>query len=203
MTKFLCFAALALIGCDNTPFALFGRSPIEDDAGAVVDNDAGAIGRFDDDAGRDAAPPFGAGGTGGASGTGGAHASGGTGGTSMGGAVNAGGAIGVGGTDVCSTPITHDNGTGQTWQDCVPAGTYNEDQAMKACHASFATMCTVEYGCGATNLVVCGYTPNGEDCVGGCWGYDGSVKGYVSSVALGGCSSCPTPGGSRTTTSWQ
>lgn len=50
--------------------------------------------------------------------------------------------------------VTHDNGLGQTWQDCTPTGTHTQDQAMQACTAYCATnACT----CGQSNL--CGSDP--------------------------------------------
>lgn len=41
-----------------------------------------------------------------------------------------------------SAPVTHHNGMGQTWQDCVPLGTYNATQAMAACNAYAAAHAT-------------------------------------------------------------
>lgn len=73
--------------------------------------------------------------TGGSSQTGGAPTTGGV--PATGGTPNIGGAP----VDACS-PVTHDNGLGQTWQDCVPIGTYNEEQATKACKAWCATNCS-------------------------------------------------------------
>lgn len=49
--------------------------------------------------------------------------------------------VGADSNDACA-PITHNNGLGQTWTDCVPLGTYNESQAMAACAASFGSNCT-------------------------------------------------------------
>jgi hypothetical protein len=69
-------------------------------------------------------------------------------GGSTGGAPETGGAVATGGAETGGSPpstggvavvdagcelVTHDNGAGQTWQDCVPLGTYNEEQALTAC----------------------------------------------------------------------
>ena len=57
------------------------------------------------------------------------------------------GAITVDGTVVsvpdmaCSPQYTHSNGLGATWTDCVPLGTYNNAQALKACEASYGAAC--------------------------------------------------------------
>lgn len=104
----------------------------------------------------DAAPPPG---TGGVMGTGGSsHSTGGsfqeTGGSSQtGGAVGSTGGAETGGmppstggaapatggappvVDAGCALVTHNDGTGQTWEDCTPLGTYSQEQAMKACEA--------------------------------------------------------------------
>jgi hypothetical protein len=87
--------------------------------------------------------------TGGAPGTGGG--SGGTPGT--GGVVSTGGTVGTGGASVdagCAL-VTHTNGLGQTWQDCVPLSTYDKAQATKACEA----WCAVNGGCACQNGTLC------------------------------------------------
>ncbi len=122
------------------------------------------------DSGRAPAATGGAPGTGGASATGGAvaatggaHATGGavtsTGGSpATGGAVTStGGVVGTGGAveaDAGCALVTHDNGAGQTWQDCVPLGTYNQEQAMKACEAWAVAVGGV--GCTAITGTRCG-----------------------------------------------
>lgn len=45
-----------------------------------------------------------------------------------------GGATSTGGSTGC-TLVTHSNGMGQTWQDCVALATYDSAQATKACNA--------------------------------------------------------------------
>ncbi len=87
------------------------------------------------------------------------------------------------------------NGTGQSYFDCVDAGTYNQTQAAKACTAytndQFA--CNAA-GCvgDAGDLVICG-SPDGGGC--GCWDYTGSDTGHVykSGVQLDGSTTCFCP----------
>jgi hypothetical protein len=93
--------------------------------------------------------------------------------------------------------ITHNNGIGDKWQDCMPLGTYDVIAALRACKASGASSCTMTAGCGDKNLVVCGYDATGSNYVGGCWGYSGSVAGYVNSSTLGGGGFCPDPSNSH------
>ena len=100
----------------------------------------------------------------------------------------AGGADGTGGSggsvtapdaggDACVL-VTHSNGLGQTWQDCTPLGTYNEEEALKACKASVSTQCSVIQGvCGDPLYLMEGYN-NGTFV--GAWGYGGLNSGYVS-----------------------
>jgi hypothetical protein len=79
-----------------------------------------------------------------------------------------------GAVDACS-PVTHDNGFGSKWEDCVGRGTYNETQAMRACGASGAPECRAT-NCGVGDLVVCGYSA-AQNYVYGCWGYAGEFVG--------------------------
>ena len=100
----------------------------------------------------------------------------------------------------CATPsccgsscaTTHTNGVGQSYFDCVDAGTYNQTQAGKACTAytndQFA--CTAGSCIGdAGDLVVCG-SPDGGACA--CWDYTGTDTSYVfkSNAPDAGCF-CP------------
>ena len=48
--------------------------------------------------------------------------------------------------------MTHDNGIGQTWEDCVPLYTWNREQAMKACQASGAVACVDSTRCGVLSI---------------------------------------------------
>jgi hypothetical protein len=124
-------------------------------------------------------------GTGGASQTGGAPGTGGV--VGSGGSPGTGGVSGTGGivsvdADACA-PVTHDNGLGQTWQDCVPLGTYDLDQAMKACtaHTGDVRKCAKAPGCGSAPWVVQD-TSDPSDYL---WGYEGNTAGYVGEH--GGC----------------
>ncbi len=100
----------------------------------------------------------------------------------------------------CATPsccgsscaTTHTNGVGESYWDCVDAGTYDQTQAGKACtaytNAQFAcspASCVGDAG----DLVICG-SPDGGAC--GCWDYTGTDKGYVfkSNSPEAGCF-CP------------
>jgi hypothetical protein len=111
------------------------------------------------------------------------------------------GLIDSGSTDDACTPVTHNNGVGASWTDCVPLGTYNETQAMAACEADAVAVvlgetpfsCT-ETTCGSgTDTVELQFTlpgggvppqpPTNEKIF---WTYAGSNAGYV------GESVCPT-----------
>lgn len=72
--------------------------------------------------------------------------------------------------------VTHDNGLGQTWQDCEPLYTFNLDQALKACEASSVTACFRAERCGVGE--VRGLI--GDGAVFAEWGYEGPFAGLVS-----------------------
>jgi len=180
--------SMLLAGCGSSPFTSQVFSDTPDDGGVVPHVDAlpfGSGGASGDATGG--APKADTGATGGR-GFGGVEETGGRvsvhagGAAGTGGAPETGGVVGTGGATVIDagcTLITHDNGLGQTWQDCVPLGTYNEAQATKACKVSGATTCTANPGnptCNGANRIVCG---SGSSFV-GCWGYAGFVAGYVS-----------------------
>lgn len=91
--------------------------------------------------------------------------------------------------DAGCTPVTHDNGLGQTWQDCVPRDTYDEAEAMAACRAwaSAPSECYVLTS-GLCNAIQ-GYRNDGipADLISSIWGYGtGALAGHVSTTA------CPT-----------
>ncbi len=73
--------------------------------------------------------------------------------------------------------VTHDNGLGQTWQDCEPLYTFNLAQALKACEASGATACFRAERCGVGEV---------RGLIGDAgaffaeWGYEGPFAGLVS-----------------------
>lgn len=175
------FAAF-LIGCGGGSFdSSFGGS-LHDDAGDAEPSSSGGAAGIASEAGeaasggRTEAGDAGSGGSleadagsGGASSSGGAPSAGGavaTGGVTTGGAPAAGGAL------PCEL-VTHDNGYGQTWQDCVPYGTWNLEQAMKACEASGATLCF-------QHLNTCGVGEWVHGREGGKWGYSGAYAGTTN-----------------------
>jgi hypothetical protein len=100
----------------------------------------------------------------------------------------------------CATPsccgsacaITHNNGVGQSYYDCVDAGTYNQTQAGKACTAytndQFACMAASCIG-DAGDMVICGTPDGGTNCV--CWDYVGQD---LSHVYKSGTTTCYCPG---------
>lgn len=204
---------LALTGCSGESFTGFTPGdPVEADGG--FDSKIAAGGQGEDDGGvlptgtggrgtggstsTGGATAVGTGGTvvatGGSTGTGGATGTGGvtvlTGGApGTGGAADTGGATGTGGATTC-TLVTHDNGVGQTWQDCVPLGTYNQAQALKACvtKTGDARRCNIAPGCGTAPWIM-----QGTDMAGTynyIWGFSGNTAGYVNTN--GGCPN-PTP----------
>jgi hypothetical protein len=206
MTKNLIFI-LALTGCGGESFTGFTPGdPVEADGG--FDSKIAAGGQGEDDGGvlptgtggRGAGGSTSTGGTGGATaigtggtvvatggstGTGGVTGAGGvtvaTGGASgTGGTTATGGAMGTGGTTAC-TLVTHDNGLGQTWQDCVPLYAYNQTQATKACNASGAVVCILSTRCGPSAYEVQGFNEDRSQLIGE-WGYGDNFAGLVSST---------------------
>jgi hypothetical protein len=179
MTKIL-WLAVFLTGCGGPDFSM-----------AVQDGDVGIAGSATTTDGAGGAPSVDAD----AGATGGRMAIEAAGGSlAVGGTRGSGGSPGAGGAPACAL-VTHDNGLGQTWQDCVPLGTHDEAQAMKACKASGATSCflgsTVDPKCGS---VIMGMIANGCN---GVWGYAGATSG----LARGGVPVCTCPGGSGGTDS--
>jgi hypothetical protein len=99
----------------------------------------------------------------------------------------------------CATPVccgtgcgvTHMNGVGQNYYDCVDAGTYDQTQAGKACTAytnnQFACQAASCIG-DAGDLVICGF-PDGGGCA--CWDYAGQD---TSHVYKSGTTTCYCPG---------
>lgn len=220
MSKLIIAAFVLTVGCGGEPFAPgFNSSPgVETDGGSdaaggasTVESDSSTGGKFEHGhggAGTGGARETGSGGasTGGTRGSGGSSSGG---ADSAGGTLSAAGGAGTGGTsstggsgsggvpqemDGGCALVTHDNGLGQTWQDCVPLGTYNETQAMKACEASGAPNCRLS-GCTAdTHSMVCGIDASGSFAYGGCWGYTDLSAGHVVPAASAG--GCPITTGS-------
>jgi len=100
----------------------------------------------------------------------------------------------------CATPsccgsscaTTHTNGVNQNYYDCVDAGTYNGQQALKACTAytndQFACQAASCIG-DAGDLVICGTPDGGTSCV--CWDYAGTDTAHVYKS---GSTTCYCPG---------
>jgi hypothetical protein len=76
-------------------------------------------------------------------------------------------------SDVC-VPVTHSNGIGQTWTDCVPLGTYNTMQALKACAAFLGVSVPA---CNVSPVSDCG--GGTVSIAGGTWTYNGPNEGHV------------------------
>jgi hypothetical protein len=72
----------------------------------------------------------------------------------------------------CSPQYTHNNGVGGTWTDCVPLGTHNDVQAIKACAASFTA-------------ASCFYPPAGAECAGKGIAYANSPGNWTVFVYYG------------------
>jgi len=103
----------------------------------------------------------------------------------------------------CATPaccsngacqITHSNGAGALFYDCVAKGVVTVTQAMSACAASGALFCSNDWSCAQepNNLFVCD-SPTGalDTCAKQCWGYNGTFAGAVTA-----CSPCDVKTGS-------
>jgi hypothetical protein len=91
----------------------------------------------------------------------------------------------------CTTPAccgtscqtTHDNGTGQSFYDCAPQGTYNPKTATEACAAYAQSIggdpnaCSGGWNCHGTDTLSECYVPNGNGT--DCWNYSGTNTGQV------------------------
>jgi hypothetical protein len=82
--------------------------------------------------------------------------------------------------------IVHFNGLGQTYTDCAPLGTYNADEAAKACAAADAGACT-------ENTILCANAPmectSGNPCM--CWTYGGTTAGRARASGAAAICQCP------------
>jgi hypothetical protein len=102
---------------------------------------------------------------------------------------------GTGGDGACS--ISHANGLGQTFVDCIAADTHDEAQALAACAAytGNSSLCAVStLSCGGTGGLG-GGTRGSPVCSSGskpcaCWSFSGSDSGRVSEPAT--TCACPT-----------
>lgn len=94
----------------------------------------------------------------------------------------------------CGAPActyVHANGTGQTFLDCVPQGTYDTTQATEACvaYTGNPSQCHAAT-CGAAS-VVCS---SGALTSCACWGFAGAGAGHVESSGQAGILNCVCPG---------
>jgi hypothetical protein len=95
-----------------------------------------------------------------------------------------------GGAEAGCAHVTHMNGLGQNFVDCLPLKTYNITQAQKACAAYDAGPCgtkTVSCVAGGTQTLECETTAGA--CA--CWAYSGTYAGLVNRDALGNTCECP------------
>ena len=81
------------------------------------------------------------------------------------------------GAEAC-VPVTHDDGIGQTWQDCTPAGTYTRGEAEAACRANGGSPC-VQNDCSGSGQAVCDIDPRSPGYC-SCWVYVGPLAGHVN-----------------------
>jgi hypothetical protein len=91
-------------------------------------------------------------------------------------------------------PISHNDGVGQTFWDCQPTGSYDEQLAEDACAAftGNSSQCTTgdcegQDGGPDGDFVVCS-SGSPTDCV--CWTYQGPNSGYVHNEGASGISNC-------------
>jgi hypothetical protein len=101
----------------------------------------------------------------------------------------------------CATPsccgqacqVSHSDGTGQSWFDCNPLGTYTMTQAMSACVAKFGTSggCQSGWTCGTGATKVSQPTVCDMACT-TCWAY-GTATGMYP-VTVGTLTNCTCPG---------
>ena len=78
------------------------------------------------------------------------------------------------------TLVTHSDGLGQTWQDCVALGTFDVTEGAAACAAHDGGACSGGWACdGQALFCVMG---TGGSCAGPCWDYSGNRAGAVTSV---------------------
>ncbi len=87
-------------------------------------------------------------------------------------------------------PTMHSNGLGQSFYDCVPAGTYDVTQALEACAAFTGNMTLCNDNpivCSGSSSEVCSNTFS--SCA--CWQYTGLLKGRVVNSGTTTCGCVP------------
>jgi hypothetical protein len=167
-----CALFYAVAGCNQ--ISGVDSLSIESDTGAPSSGEAGGVAEGGDGEGGDA------------------HAAGGD--AAEAGGDAAGMEDGTAGDGACS--IAHSNGLGQTFVDCVAAGTHDQTQALAACAASTgnSSLCALSsLSCGGTGFG--GGTKGSPVCSSGskpcaCWSFSGSDSGRVSEPAT--ACACPT-----------
>ena len=83
--------------------------------------------------------------------------------------------------------MTHSNGIGQSFYDCVPAGTYDLTQATAAANAwPVAAVSTFTAACG-TGMIYCKQAA--AQCA--CWAYSGNRVGLVRLNDVSATCYCP------------
>jgi len=86
--------------------------------------------------------------------------------------------------EAACTLVTHTDGIAQTWQDCAPAGTYNQAEATAACEANGGAQCVVNNCAGSGSTAICDVSPwTAGYC--NCWVFSGPLVGNVN--IQGGC----------------
>jgi hypothetical protein len=105
-------------------------------------------------------------------------------------------------SDVAAPPPSCDGGpvythhvgiAGLTWQDCVPASTYDYAEATAACQAYLAHV-ACPYSASCVFVACANYQIRYESACGASavWAYQGNVSGHVN--ASGSCPSASDPG---------
>jgi len=91
----------------------------------------------------------------------------------------------------------HSNGLGQTYEDCAPAGTYNQTEAQEACSAfaGNSASCTIQScssggggGPGRAGLEQAVCSTGAKTC--SCWTFSGENAGLVQSTNSNKCDPC-------------
>jgi hypothetical protein len=96
--------------------------------------------------------------------------------------------------DACA--VSHDDGYGETFVNCVPLGTFDKGEATAACarHTGDVTECGYVHGGGNLDAIC----SNMGAALCACWQYDGADAGMVNHGEQG----CQFPGTLGTNTAW-
>jgi hypothetical protein len=100
----------------------------------------------------------------------------------------------------CGACTVHSNGVGQTFEDCVPNGTYDQTQALAACTAftGKSASCMIQ-SCPGGGGGPGKSTPGQAACSNGasvcdCWTFSGAEVGLVQSATSKKCDPCANGG---------